>query len=181
MIGSKSVLGRGFTKIAPVPLPAPPPTIQARELHPAGSDHRTGALKLLRQSAQEGDVGSAAQESKDHREKALEEVNKSIDFQEHAQQGPAQQHNGYTPQEEDGPLELVSLEEEGKCPPQANDEGEASQEQQISESQEYGVKVQEYPKEDEEDTEAGDAHTNLLPLGDGDHASVHWGPSWTAG
>lgn len=31
----------------------------------------------------------------------------------------------------------------------------------ISESQEYGVKVQEYPKEDEEDTEAGDAYTNL--------------------
>ena len=59
---------------------------------------------------------------------SLEEAKESIGFQEHAQKGPAQEHNDHTPQEEAGPFELVPLEEEGKGLPQADDEQEASQE-----------------------------------------------------
>lgn len=65
------------------------------------------------------------------RRHSLEEAKESIGLQEHAQEGPTQEHNDYPPQEEAGPLELVPLEEEGKRLPQADDEQEASQEQQL--------------------------------------------------
>lgn len=62
---------------------------------------------------------------------SLEEVKESVGFQAHAQKGPAQEHNDHTSQEEAGPLELVPLEEEGEHLPQANDEGQAHQEQEL--------------------------------------------------
>lgn len=60
-----------------------------------------------------------------------EEAEEAIGFQDHAQERPAQQDDGHAPQEEAGALEFVPLEEEGERPPQADDEGEASQEQQL--------------------------------------------------
>ena len=72
---------------------------------------------------------------------SLEEVKEAIGFQEHAQEGPAQEHNDHAPQEEAGPLELVPLEEEGKRLPQADDEGEAGQEQQLWEREGVGVRT----------------------------------------
>lgn len=60
-----------------------------------------------------------------------EEAKEAIGFQEHAQERPAQQDDDHAPQEEAGALEFVPLEEEGERPPQADDEGEASQEQQL--------------------------------------------------
>lgn len=61
----------------------------------------------------------------------LKEAEESVGFQDHAQERPVQERNDHAPQEEAGALELVPLEEEGKRPPQANDEGEAGQEQQL--------------------------------------------------
>ena len=60
-----------------------------------------------------------------------EEAEEAVGFQDHAQERPAQQDDGHAPQEEAGALEFVPLEEEGERPPQADDEGEASQEQQL--------------------------------------------------
>lgn len=69
-----------------------------------------------------------------------EEAKEPVGFQAHAQEGPAQEHNDHTPQEEAGPFELVLLEEEGKRLSEADDEGEASQEQQLREREEHEIK-----------------------------------------
>ena len=73
--------------------------------------------------------------SKNHNKKVYDakdkEAKEAIGFQAHAQERPAQQDDDHAPQEEAGALEFVPLEEEGERPPQADDEREASQEQQL--------------------------------------------------
>lgn len=62
-----------------------------------------------------------------------EQEHKAVALHGHADDWPAEQHQGHASQEEGGASELLSLEEEAGRPPQANDERQTSQKQNLKE------------------------------------------------
>lgn len=56
---------------------------------------------------------------------------KAVDLQHHADDGPANQHDENTTEEEAGGLHLVLLEEEAERPLQANDKGKSGHKQDL--------------------------------------------------
>lgn len=60
-----------------------------------------------------------------------EEVDEAISFQQHAQERPPHEDNDDPSKEEAGALHLWPLEEEGEGPPEADDEDQAGEEEDL--------------------------------------------------
>lgn len=87
-------------------------------------------------------------------EEPPEQQEEAVDLQHDSDDGPANQHHEHASQEETGGLHLVLLEEEAERPLQPDDEGESSNEQDISNSQECFIEEQDHPEEEEKHAEA---------------------------
>ena len=64
-------------------------------------------------------------------EESAEEDDEAVALDDHAGDGPAEQHDDDAAEEGRRPLHLVPLEEEAERPLQADDEGQAGQEQNL--------------------------------------------------
>lgn len=60
-----------------------------------------------------------------------EEADEAVSLQQHAQDRPAHEDDEDPPQEEAGALQLLPLEEEGEGPPEADDEDQAGEEEDL--------------------------------------------------
>lgn len=89
-----------------------------------------------------------------HWKEAPEQEKKTIDLEQNSNNGPANQHHKHSSQEETGGLHLVLLEKEAEGPLKADDKGESSNEENISNSQKCFVKEQDHPEEEEKHAEA---------------------------
>lgn len=118
----------------------------------------------------EANAGHPREEGHRGGNEAAEEQQKAVRLDAHADEWPAEEDDEDAQEEGGTRLQLVPLKEEPEGPLDADDEGEATDEEQITHREEALVEEHEHAEEEEGDAEGGQAEADLLCVGYGYHA-----------
>jgi hypothetical protein len=153
----------------------PPPLLRALSRR-TGLDRESLVVdELIEDVSHEGQVEHMADDGQPSRkgEGDREEISKEIDeaehFDDHPNEGPADDDQAYPTKEADGALDLAHLEEEAKgltCP---NDECHSSKEEEVPDGEQATVEEEQNAKESEDQPKSCEQDAYLLAISDIKH------------